>query len=476
MDGTIERAAGLIHGGSPFVERVQTLNLRHVVDVGAGDGAFVRGLRQQGYDGAIYSSEADPSHYAPLIRACIKDVRWFLLRQGAIGDHDGLVRDGVTNAPGAEANAASPIYVQRLDGLLPPSLAQRPFALRLSLVADRRAALDGLGALREHLAVLQVILRIEPSPGGATALAELHEQVISQTDLRDLHIETLPSPGVDGSTLLACTFWRELTQAERQPPAALPRPVIVTSMGGVARRYAADGSDVGQTWQAQCIDSWAAMDRPIYSVSEMAAPDPRLQQVPVATRPSILEILRQARRQAPDASLLLVNADIRLSRSFKALLADHEPDTLYFGSRTDVVLYDVRGRMAEKRGVYNGGLDYFLIPPRLLDLLESGDAFPESFRIGEPWWDYCLPVLAMDQGILVKRLSGNFDLVQHHLHDAAYSDALTTNNGVTYLLWVAEVAQRSGYPIADILGFPFDVNHIRRGDLRAAMQAIPRRF
>ena len=452
-----------------LLKQIQALGLRHIIDISCGTGAFVEGLRRRGYGGAAYSVALTRRQQTALGKACRRDHRWFVLRPGAAGRHNGWAPDA---APSPRPLGVEPIYAQRLDGILPPVLRRRAFAVRLTLDGDSRAALDGLGALREHLAVLQVVVPPEARGDADAVLAVLQNDVIRQTGLRDIHVQTTRIEPGGAAATVSYTFWRPLTEAERQPESAGPEVVIVTSIGGTASRVGVDGSNVGPTWQSQCIESWAAMGRPIYSVSEMPSPDDRIQQIAVPSRPSITEILSQARRRAPGASLLLVNADIVLTPALKRLLDDHEPDTLYFGSRTDVVLQGQNGEIAQTLRGYDRGLDVFLIPPSLLDSLETWLPLPPGFRIGEPWWDYCPPINAMCRGVATKRLPAELGLALHHDHVPPYTQTLTGQNGGTFLKWVDLASRRSGYPVADMLGFPFDPGKISMRDVMNAVKVV----
>jgi hypothetical protein len=452
-----------------LLQRIKALGLRHIVDIDCGTGAFVQGLRRRGYDGVAYSVAATRQQHAALAKACGRDSRWFVLRPGAAGRHNGWAPD---DAPSPRSLGVEPVYAQRLDGILPPVLRRRAFAVRLTLDEHTRAVLDGLGALREHLAVLQVVVPPEAGRNTDAALAELQNQVIRQTGLRDIQVQTAPAEPGGAAITVSYTFWRPLTAAEEAPDDARPRPIIVTSIGGTSNRVGADGSNVGPTWQSQCIDSWAAMGLPIYSVSEMPSPDARIQQIAVPSRPSINEILRQAARRAPGAPILLVNADIRLTPAFKRVLEEYESDTLYFGSRTDVMLRDQGGEIAHRIRPYDTGLDVFLFPPSLLDSLDTWLPLPDAFRIGEPWWDYCPSIAALCRGVATKRLRAGLGMALHHEHVPPYTTALTTNNGATFLKWVAHASRHSGYPVAEMLGFAFDPQAIGIRDVNTAARVV----
>jgi hypothetical protein len=54
--------------------------------------------------------------------------------------------------------------------------------------------------------------------------------------------------------------------------------------------------------------------------------------------------------------------------------------------------------------------------------------FPEEFLIGEPWWDYVIPVLALSRGFVLKKLPPSAGVL-HYAYSARYSMERWVQNG-----------------------------------------------
>jgi hypothetical protein len=80
------------------------------------------------------------------------------------------------------------------------------------------------------------------------------------------------------------------------------------------------------------------------------------------------------------------------------------------------------------RGVYELGFDYFLLPEPFVRCLLADGLLPAQLRIGEPWWDYLLPILALARGFPVKKLGGGPVLAMHYVHPARYSTEVWVRN------------------------------------------------
>ena len=92
----------------------------------------------------------------------------------------------------------------------------------------------------------------------------------------------------------------------------------------------------------------------------------------------------------------MVNSDIHLisEHPFMPFIEKEAQGCLVFGSRVDVdALAVLQGEM------YHKGFDYFFFDRKLLDLFPQ-----EEFCIGQPWWDFWLPVVPLGVGLPVKRL------------------------------------------------------------------------
>lgn len=81
-------------GTSPAVQLSKALEIAHidvVFDIGANEGQFAKGVRDDGYSGKIISFEPLSTAREKLVRLARRDNSWSLHNQCAIGDHDGEI-------------------------------------------------------------------------------------------------------------------------------------------------------------------------------------------------------------------------------------------------------------------------------------------------------------------------------------------------------------------------------------------------
>ena len=93
----------------------------------------------------------------------------------------------------------------------------------------------------------------------------------------------------------------------------------------------------------------------------------------------------------------IVNSDVHLicAKNLPAFFSSEAQDCLVFGSRIDVDhLGNLQGEM------YHMGFDFFFFDRVLLDLFPA-----EEFCIGQPWWDYWMPLVPAGKGKAIKRLT-----------------------------------------------------------------------
>lgn len=133
--------------------------------------------------------------------------------------------------------------------------------------------------------------------------------------------------------------------------------------------------------------------------------------------------LLQVLAEQPERVCGIVNADIlfRAEQGFGPWLRHHAAKGLVFGSRADMdSLSDTAGRM------YSVGFDYFLFPADSIPRLSA-----QGIPMGTPWWDYMLPLSAMDHSLPVSRVISPMAL--HKRHDLNWSQGLFWQNGLRVL-------------------------------------------
>jgi FkbM family methyltransferase len=136
-----------------------------VIDIGANEGQFARGLRRAGYNGELYSFEALTSAHAKLSAAAARDPQWHVMPRMALGNSDGTANINVAAhaeassllptadvltrlVPQAVYMSAEPVQVRRLDSLGVPS-AGRQALLKIDVQGFEMNVLEGATATLE---------------------------------------------------------------------------------------------------------------------------------------------------------------------------------------------------------------------------------------------------------------------------------------------------------------------------------------
>jgi hypothetical protein len=204
---------------------------------------------------------------------------------------------------------------------------------------------------------------------------------------------------------------------------------VVTSTGGSTNRTNLQGFEIGESWFQACRKSWGKLGAPILSVSETAPEDETITWVQTAKRPSVLEILRQARDRT-NGHVLLVNSDILITDSLSGALPTLSDDVVYYGRRHDVREDSQRPGTVKVIGPYGFGFDVFVLPRAFLDcLLAESGLLDDRFLIGQPWWDYILPVAAHALGFPVKKFGPKHLFALHYPHENKFSTQVWADNG-----------------------------------------------
>jgi FkbM family methyltransferase len=87
----IHRHASMANPYYQLLRALEAFDIDLVFDVGANTGGFASELRSAGYKGELVSFEPLSSAHPALQAAAIRDAKWHVYRQGAIGDFDGEV-------------------------------------------------------------------------------------------------------------------------------------------------------------------------------------------------------------------------------------------------------------------------------------------------------------------------------------------------------------------------------------------------
>jgi FkbM family methyltransferase len=121
-----------------------------VVDIGANDGGYGRGLRAGGFQGNILSFEPLPEAHRKLLESASKDPRWYVADRQAIGDAEGEIEINVAG------NSAS-------SSVLPMAAAHLNAAPQSRYVGTVKSQIARLDSVRHNTleAACKVFIKID---------------------------------------------------------------------------------------------------------------------------------------------------------------------------------------------------------------------------------------------------------------------------------------------------------------------------
>ena len=433
-----------------FAHHLERLGIGRVLDIGSNTGQFATKLRRLGYAGVIYSVEPQLQAYAQLLTNSSHDLRWFpLARQGAgaraefctlnlaengwssslLEVHPNHIRaQGSTRRVGTET-----IYVNNASRLLRTELMPQIEALKIDVQGFEEQVIAGYLPFMEHVRLLLLELSVVECYRGGPDLFALDERLVKRHGFTRVSLE----PSFYDEVLGVVQQYDGIYyRPERRGPAPPERrgariAAVETSLAGIPQRRRSDGSDLGAVWLDTCWQSWRHLGERVVSVAEVAPPLQGVEWVGTQSRPSIIEMLR-AIGSSPGAHVLLTNADIAFTDVLGKLLGELDSEAVYYGHRVEMQEGAIPGEI-RSTGIYPVGFDYFLLPAGLVQALAVEGLPPGDFRIGEPWWDYLLPVLALARGFPLKKLPPEMPIALHYSHPTRYSHGLWLRNGELFL-------------------------------------------
>jgi FkbM family methyltransferase len=425
-----------------FAYHLHRLGLTRVLDIGANSGQFAAKLRQSGYTGSVFSVEPQASAHRQLVEHTRQDMRWFALaRQGAgaapamldmnIAENgwSSSLRPVHANHVRAEPTTRTVmqerVFINQAGQLLRPEVLESVAALKIDVQGYEDQVLAGYESLLGGVRLLLLELSLVECYEGAPTLFSLDKMLVERHGFSRVSLEPAYYDDKTGTVQQydGIYFRPEPKRIETSRPDGVRIGAVVTSIGGALTRKKPDGTDVGEEWLQVCMKSWRAASNRVLSVAE-SAPPAGLEWVRTETRPSITAMLT-AERVNEQQALLLTNADIAFDSELFRLLPTLDSFGVYYGHRMDIEPAASNPNQLAPRGIYEWGFDYFIVPQAFADALESSGALPPEFLVGEPWWDYALPVAALALGFPLKRLTTQKPFAFHYAHPMAIASLIS---------------------------------------------------
>jgi FkbM family methyltransferase len=428
-----------------FALQLNMVGITRLLDIGSSDGRFGRQLRRFGYGGLIYSVEPRWPRYLQLLLAASTDPQWVPLPRQAASDLDGHIdlplvnddRPGFQSPMGIPAPAEHIHSVRALD-LLNPSAMNQVQALRINANGMERRILEGLGPILNNLSV--VMLDGTAVANGSGGFFSIDAALANSWGFARAAIE--PASYDDDAGTVRQYHGIYVRPRSRQDVQSNGITVggVVTSIGGPIERLRGDGTDVGQWWADICVNSWLSLGGRTLSVSETPSPSEAVGWSVCASKPSISELFRRM-ADIDGAHLILTNADICLTGAMKEALGGLAQGVLYYGNRHEVQLRGSGFKELFSSGYFSGGFDYFILPREFIEAVNEDGLIPDAFLVGEPWWDYLIPVVALAAGFPCKKLPAATMSALHYSHSTRAERDLWRSNGALFEEYIRKLHQ-----------------------------------
>ena len=431
-----------------FAFHLRRLAIDRVLDVGGNGGQFASKLRKHGYGGVICSVEPQSAVFPDLLAIAENDLCWLVAPRQGVGDDDGFVSMNISEngysssilevhsnhlraEPATKTVGHETVYVTKAAKLLRSEAMKQFSAIKLDVQGYEKRVLEGLTDCISNVDLLLLEMSLVECYSGSPMYFELDEYIRTKLGFTPVTLEPSYYDQAGGfAQQVDGIYVRSPTKPARlASPAGVKIGAVLTSVGGSTNRTNLQGFDIGESWFQACRRSWRKLGVPILSVSEIAPVDPEITWVQTARRPSVLEILRKARDRS-DGHVLLLNSDIMLTDSLFNALPTLRGDVVYYGSRHDVRENPQRQGTVNVIGPYRLGFDVFILPREFLDrLLSESGLLDDRFLIGQPWWDYILPVAAHALGFPVKKFGPKHVFALHYPHEEKFSRQNWAENG-----------------------------------------------
>ena len=416
--------------GQILAHHLNKNEISRLLDIGSNTGQLISNLRSFGYEGFVYSVEPKSENHEQLIAAAATDLHWITLARQKIGPNC-TEKDSGNRSSGSEAGSKT--YCNTSDHLLLPHILDDIDAVRIHIQGtDYEFLSDCLSSMP---GVKLLSLNFSLGNDHKSHFFEIDRKLVEDLSFSRISLEPSRYDDTRGIAInYDGLYFRPDNADSHQIKTSIEQIGLVTSFGGSSRRTSEEGQEIGPQWFGECLRSWARTASPVMSVCEMPTPNDSIEWLKTESRPSIRQILTMAADRWP-GHLLLTNADIRIFEYSKQTILSLDPHTLYYGVRFDGMAFlDATGKLDFKKlGYYDYGFDFYIIPPKFTALLREDGLLPEDFKIGHPWWDYLIVIIAMAYGFPVKKIQTPKPLAAHLQHEEKFAQELWDEIGLKFI-------------------------------------------
>ena len=446
-----------------FAFHAKRLAVSRLLDIGSNSGQFAGKMRHLGFEGVIHSIEPQALAHAELQRNSENDVRWVPLPRQALGRDRAYLDLNIADnswsssflpvhanhlraAPQTRTVSQQRVVVTRSSDVLQAHIMALVDAVKIDVQGFEMEVLEGLRSYIGGVRILLLEMSIVECYIGAPDMFALDRFVVEELGFRRISLE----PSYYDDTNGVVQQYDGIYVRDPPPVATLPgQPVaprigaLYTSMNGVPARTGPDGRDCGERWLGLCVASWNQVSARVVSVSESAPYSASVEWMPRTSRPSIIEMFDAMHGGNAADHAILCNADIQVvADNLETLRQSLDPQTVYLAQREEVEFSSADADSLVPRSIYQLGFDLFIMPAEFVRFVATSKALPVVFRVGEPWWDYLLPLVALAAGFPVKRLPIRTMVARHYVHAARYDKAMWLERGQQFLAAIAAMNSR----------------------------------
>jgi len=466
------KATSHTHARQEMAVLLKGLGVGTLLDAGADASNFAVDMRQLGFAGLVYSATAKTAS-----------------RRRVTQDSRGDLHRVVLPSPLTDVEAE--VIKLNLE-MLPPIVTRAIDAIRIDgrfdatkVLADAAGRLPGL-----------TLVMVDPEASqGLAGPGEEEQKAVAELGFERLSLTSANprAPAEDVQPGGAAYVRRDLVDEARallaRPDAASPiarggdpaesgvalDAVVVSLPPRPPKRPYSIGRDVGPDWQTSCHASWIKSAPHVISISEANPVYPDVVWRKVDRKPSLKQIIASLAEEPPPGkgTILLTNADIILGPQLQQLLAGMDPHVFYYCSRLDVTVAEHDPRNLDLLGEYVWGHDAFFLPRATIAAIHSQMLLPAALMIGEPYWDYALPIAALVAGHPIKKFFAKPHPVVHLVHDAVSNLHLAKTERI-FLRWARELRLRAPLAVSKLITEFVDAYDYTPGSKDAKSEAMCR--
>lgn len=432
------------HAQRSMAVLLKGLRVRALLELSSDVSNFALELRERGFAGLVYSATTQTASRRRMKQDSRGDLRWIVVPNPMV---DGEAGEKALKLPPTVTRAIDAIRIDSSSdevNVLAAAVGQLQ-GLALIMV-DSEIAQNGSGPEEEERLDFIKELGFEPLPFASG------DELARTDDIGFRSVIYVRRDLVAEANMLLAQADPDVPPAQLSETRATLDAVVVSLPARPPKRPYSFTQDVGANWLASCHASWTKHSENVISISEANPIFPDVSWRQVERKPSLRQIIASLAEQPPpgNGSILLTNADIILGPQLEQLLTEMDPHVFYYCSRLDVTVAESDPRNLELLGEYVWGFDAFFLPRETIAAIHSQMLLPAGLLIGEPYWDYALPIAALVAGHPIKKFFAKPHPIVHLMHPAVSNLHLDKTERI-FLRWIRELRLRSSSPVSKLI-------------------------